>query len=131
MPSTYEIGTNVGKVRLLISDIGGKDSKSFIFEDEEIQTFLDLNEELPRMAAAEALRVIAANEVQVQKVITFLDLKTDGAKVATALLSAAEKLEEREEDDATMDFAQMDVDLFSRRSLREQWFVHNLPGGAF
>lgn len=125
MPSTYDIKTNVGKVRLLISDVGGKDGSSFIFNDEEVETFLLLSEENLRYAAAEALRTIAANETMVMKAITFLDLKTEGPKVTEALIKAAEKLEEREDSEATLDFATMDVDIFSHRQLREEWFLLN------
>lgn len=131
MPSNYDIETDVGKVRLLISDIGGKDGSSFIFEDNEIETFLSLSEGALRFAAAEALRTIAGNEIMVMKAITFLDLKTEGPKVGEALIKAAEKLEEREESNATMDFASMDVDAFSHRTLRGQWFLANSPEGGW
>lgn len=124
MPSTYDPKTNPGKVRLLISDVGGSDGSSFLFEDVEIETFLEM-ENTVRLAAASALRTIAGNEAQVQKRITFLELKTDGPAVAKELLALAKRLEEREEeatdDDVILDFAQMGVDAFSRRDLHDQY----------
>lgn len=121
--STYNVETDAGKVRLLISDVGGADGTSFIFKDAEIETFLTMGGSI-RLAAAEALRSIAANEAQVQKVITFLQLKTDGAKLADSLTKLAEKLEARDEEDAVMDFATMDVDIFSHRILREEFLLN-------
>lgn len=119
--STYDLETVIGKIRLLISDVGGADGKSFLFKDGEIQSFFEMEGESVRMGAASALRTIAGNEAQVSKRITFLDLKTDGPGVAKSLIELAEKLEDRENDSVLMDFGQMGVDLFSRRSLSEQF----------
>jgi hypothetical protein len=113
--------TNVEKVRLLINDVGGESGSDYIFEDDDIQAFLDLNNENVRFAAAEALRTIANNEAQVSKVITYLELKTDGAKVAEAMLKAAEAMEEAEREgaeeaeDEGPELAEMDLDWNTRR----------------
>jgi len=123
MPATYDPKTDLGYVRLLISDVGGADGNSFLFEDEEIQAFLDRAGSVG-IAAATALRAIASNEAQVQKRITFLELKTDGAAVSKELRELADKIEaqaEKTEDDAElMDFASMNVDMFSERNLFEK-----------
>jgi hypothetical protein len=116
----YDPSNEQGKVRLLISDVGGADGESFLFTDTEIQTFLELEGSI-RLAAASALRTIAGNEAQVSKRITFLELKTDGPSVSKELRELADKLESREDDDTVMDFAQIGVDVFSRRELHDQY----------
>jgi len=103
----YKIETDQGKVRLLISDIGGADGASFLFEDDEIAAFLALNENNIRLSAAEALRAIAGNEVQVSKRIKFLELSTDGPAVAKELRALAESLEEKADDDIEPEIASM------------------------
>lgn len=40
MASNYDINTDEGKVRLLISDVGGSTGSDFIFDDDEISAFL-------------------------------------------------------------------------------------------
>ena len=88
MAFTYILTSDIGKVRLLIPD---SRFDAYIFEDEEISTFLLLETGVKR-AAALALETIASNEALVLKVIKLLDVQTDGAKVSDALLKRAEKL---------------------------------------
>ena len=111
MPATYAIATDAGKVRLLISDIGGGDGKSFLFEDDEIEAFLAMREDI-RLAAATALRAIAANEAQVSKRIKFLELSTDGPAVAKSLVEVAEKLEAEVDEDSEVEIASMSWAVF-------------------
>lgn len=83
---TLDPATDVGTVRLLASDT---DPANLIFSDADIVAFLALNGDAVRLAAAQALLAIAANEVLVSKVIRSQDLQTDGAKVAQALRELA------------------------------------------
>lgn len=114
MPNyTYDIskGEDKDKVRLLISDVGGGDGKSFLYSDEEILIFLSLaSEGNIRLAAAQAVRSIAGNEAQVLKRITFLELSTDGPAVAKALITLAEKFEDEADDDYDVEIASMSAD---------------------
>lgn len=89
MPITTDVTTDVGRVRLLISDL---DPAAALFADDEVQAFLDLNGALIRLAAAEALDVIASNEALLSKKITTQDLATDGPALAAALHAQAEGL---------------------------------------
>jgi len=57
MTTTYDITTDVGKVRLLIGDTNIADAQ---FSDEEIQIFLDLNDGSLYLAAANALEAWAS-----------------------------------------------------------------------
>lgn len=110
--------TEVGQIRLLISDVGGDDGESFIFNEDEVQAFLNLEPSHLYRAAALALRTLASNEALVQKRIKYLELETDGPATAKALLEAAKGLEERadkaEDDDVLPAFASMGGDFTSR-----------------
>lgn len=104
MSYSYDLSSDVGKVRLLIPDNKGayvppdEQPAMYIFEDEEISTFLILETGL-RRATALALEVIASNEALVLKVIKLLDITTDGAKVSDALLKRAALLRKQAGDD--------------------------------
>lgn len=106
------------QVRLLISDVGGQDEESFIFSDEEINAFLSMEGGNIKLAASTALRTIAANTAMVMKVIKFMELSTDGAKVAKVLLETAKELKEQgEEDDEEIDIISMNLNSTSESEL--------------
>lgn len=88
MAFTYDVATSRGRVRLLASD---RDSANPIFQDDEIDTFLALNPGLGTVyhAAADALETIAADEALMLKVIESNGLRTDGARLAQALMTRA------------------------------------------
>lgn len=114
----YDPTDDAGKVRLLISDVGGTGGTDFIFSDAEIDAFLEIEGGVLR-AAALALRTIAGNETQVSKRIKFLELSTDGPAVAESLRKLAADLDAKadaaDDDDAGFEIANMVVDQFSRR----------------
>jgi hypothetical protein len=116
MGTSYNIDTDVGFVRLLISDIGGGNGESFIFEDEEVEAVL-LRRDDVYTTAATLLRTIAGNEAMVAKRIQFMELKTDGPAVSKELRELAKELETTADDDALFEIVQMNVDMFSRRQL--------------
>ncbi len=107
MPALTDYSGNVAKVRLLISDI---DDAQQIFNDQAIQAFIDMAlDGHVKRAAAQALLVMATNEVLVQKRIKLLDLSTDGPAEAQALLSLAKQYREEadgEEIDGAFDWAE-------------------------
>ena len=124
----YDVTNDQGKVRLLISDVGGKDGESFIFEDNEIEAFLSERGGVIKLAAADALRAISGNESQVLKRITFLELKTDGPAVAKELRELAGTIEKAhkeatEEDEDSMEIADMNTGQFSERDLIERRYL--------
>jgi len=112
---TYDLTTDAGKVRLIITDT---DPANVIFIDEEITAFLELNDGI-LTAAAMALDTIADNEILVQKRISLLDLKTDGPSEAKELRVHADSLRKQaadeEADELTVDYAENPVDVFSLR----------------
>jgi len=92
-PQTYDPATDQGKVRLLAQDTDVRGE--WIFTDDEIQAFLDLNGGNIFYAAAQGLEVIAASEIYVQKRIKILDLWTDGPRQAEQLIALAKSYRER------------------------------------
>ena len=83
---------DIGYVRLLIADNGDEP----ILSDDELQMLLTAASGRPRLAAAEALEVIATSEVLLSKKITTQDLSTDGPAVAAALRVRAKQLRDQE-----------------------------------
>lgn len=95
----YDITTDAGRIRLLISDVDQGDP---LFADDEIAAFLDMEGSV-KLAAALALETMASNEAMVSKVIRTQDVQTDGTKVSAELRARAKDLREQaavEGDDA-------------------------------
>jgi hypothetical protein len=115
---TYVVSTDIGKVRMLIPD---RDEPNAIFQDDEIQAFLDLNDASVKRAAAEALETIASDQALTLKVISTLDLTTNGASLSSALLERAKVLRtaadlaEEGEDDVLFDYAEIPETIFQKR----------------
>lgn len=117
MAVSYDVTVPLGKVRLLSLD---SDPNNPIFQDEEHQAFLDLNDQEVRLAAAQALDVIAGNEMLVQKAIKVLLLQTDGSKGAAAFSAQADKLRQQYYEGlgdwtGNFDWAEQVFDAFSER----------------
>ncbi len=118
MAFTYNLTTEAGKVRLLITDT---DYTNPIFEDNEIDVFLSLTAvdgtNDINLAAAAALETIAASEALVQKKIKLLDLTTDGPAVATSLRAAAKILREQSDNESYIDWSEMSLNTFAARDI--------------
>lgn len=81
--------TAAGQVRLLITDTAA-DPVDWLFTEDQLSAFLNMNGDDVYRASAQALRVIAASEVLVGKVIrTQAGTSTDGAKVSAELRALA------------------------------------------
>ena len=107
MAFTYTIASDRGKVRLLARDTV---DVGHLFEDDEVDAFLTLNEDVVLLAAAMALENVAANEVLVQKRIRLLDLQTDGPAEAKELRALATSYREQYESAGAFDWAEMVLD---------------------
>lgn len=118
MVFTYDLGTDRGKVRLLIRDT---DASEPIFEDDELNVFLALESSSVKRAAALALETMASNEAYVSKAVKLLDLSTDGPATGKALLERAAKLREQAADEeaqaegGAFDIAELVYDSFGER----------------
>lgn len=93
--------TAAGKVRLLITDTAA-DPADWLFTEDQISAFLNMHADNVYRASSQALRVVAASEVLVGKVIrTQAGTSTDGAKVSAELRAlAAEYDAQADTDDA-------------------------------
>ena len=120
MAFTYDLATSVGKVRLLVPD---RNAADYVWEDAEITAFLAAEGNVVKLGTALALETMASNEAYVQKVIRILELSTNGAQTADALLKRAAVLRAQAEDevaDAGFEIAEMVLDDFSYREFLEK-----------
>jgi hypothetical protein len=103
--------TDVGLIRALIPDVellqdmvDPAVAPSYIFHDPHLQSFLDLEGDSVKRAAALALETLGSSEALVSKVIKTEDLQTDGAKVMAQFLARAKELRaQADADDAVLD----------------------------
>jgi hypothetical protein len=120
MAYTYDLTTNVGKVRALTRDTRGP--TTVFFQDDEIEFFLTLNGDNVRRAAADVLDTWASDEAMVTKAVRLLDISTNGPAVAASLRAHADRLRalaDKAEDaaDGGFDIAEMALGPWA---LREQ-----------
>lgn len=135
MSFSYNLSDDVGKIRLLIPDnkdivLSANDDivTTYVFEDEELQVFLALEDGFIRPAVALALETMASNEVYVLKHITLMDLTTDGSVVSRELRARAKDLRDQQlladsrEDGGAFDIAEMiDTSFQARERYQKQW----------
>lgn len=86
---SFPQNVELANVRLLINDVNPDHP---VFQDEEINRFLDIAGNVVLLAAARALETIAADEALTSKVIRSQDIQTDGPKVAESLRALAKSL---------------------------------------
>lgn len=94
----FDPSTPLGQVRLLAADFDIPANP--VFQDETYAALLNLNNQSIRYAAAQAIDVMALNEVIVLKVIKMLDLNTDGSKVQAAMKVMSDELRRQENEGA-------------------------------
>jgi len=118
MAYTYELSTNIGKVRLKSMDKFLDDSSKYIFTDEEIESFLDLENDSVLRAAAAVVEAIAQDENLVKGKIKLLDLQLDATVAAKEMRAYAKSLRQQadENEDFEIDFAEMADNTFAQRS---------------
>lgn len=114
MTATYDLTTEVGHVRLLIPD---RDLTVPVFQDEELQVFLDLEGDV-RRAAAMALETIAADDAKTLRITTVLGLSVNGVAASQAVMARAKALREQAaeaeaREEALFDWAEIVVDEFT------------------
>lgn len=119
MTFTYDLeaAPDLSKVRLLAFDA---DESNAIFDDAEISAFLGMNSGIVRLAAAQALEVMATSQSMVLKVINNLGLRTDGPMVARDLRDQAKELRRQVADgdgdyEGLFDIAEQVHDRFTER----------------
>jgi len=90
MATTFDLNTNVGKVRNIIGD---SDTSDAHFTDEQISSFLTIQSNDLFLTSAMALRSMAANKAFIEKARRAGNYWEDTKGISKALLAAAEKLE--------------------------------------
>lgn len=122
----YIIDTAVGVVTFMVApplDISVVITyKHTILSDSALTALLSLEGDVVKLAAAQALDIIASNEVLIQKRIRLLDLSTDGPGEAAALREHARALREQVAAEASFDWAEMVLDdaTYRERIWKEQ-----------
>lgn len=109
----------VASIRLLINDPAVdpyNSTSTSLFTDAEITRFLTLERGNVKRAAAQALDVIASNEVLVAKVITDHQITTNGDRVAKAIRDHANQLRAEADRDDAEDGVEDFFDIIPNRS---------------
>lgn len=94
------MGQYADKVKLVRLLTGDKAADDYIFTDDEMESFLDLSSGNVYYAAADALDAIAANAAYTLKVLTILDVTTNGQATAEAIRASAAALRAKADADA-------------------------------
>lgn len=89
MPITTDLTTDVGKIRLLITDL---DDATALLTDAQITALLAVEGGNLKRGAAACLETISTSEVLITKKITTEDLSIDGPAVAEDLRKRAKLL---------------------------------------
>lgn len=104
MPSTYDVSTVIGKVRLLTTDIdlsvitGDRAGWTVLFDDDEIDVFyalaLGAGDAKIFRAAAHALRAIAISRALIARIFRIGSYSEDTTKLVTALNDKAKEYDD-------------------------------------
>lgn len=94
------MGQYADKVKLVRLLTGDKAADDYIFTDDEMESFLELSNGNVYCAAADALDAIAANAAYTLKVLTILDVTTNGQATAEAIRASAAALRAKADADA-------------------------------
>lgn len=94
------MGQYAEKVKLVRLLTGDKAVDDYIFTDDEVESFLELSNGNVYYAAADVLDTIAANAAYTLKVLTILDVTTNGQATAEAIRASAAALRAKADADA-------------------------------
>lgn len=107
MAFTYDLTTDIGKVRLLIPD--RTETPLYFFEDDEITYLLTAEGSNIKRATALGLETMASDEAYVQKMIKLMDLTTNGPAVSEELRARAASLRKQADDEDAATTAEFDI----------------------
>lgn len=114
LDTDYELDLDVGLVTFTTAPGSGAaivvTFRHAILSNSQIQTIIDMESSV-KLAAAQALDVIASNEALVQKKIKLLDVQTDGPAVAKALRDHAALLRKQAADETALEDADNAFDI--------------------
>lgn len=121
MAATYDLDTDIGKIRLFIGDTDVEPASDAIFTDEELQVFLVIEGSV-RSAAAAALEAAASDSSRTAKLLRTLNFQKDTRQATAAMLQTAQRLRDTDvqygfAEQSITDFAVADLTL--NKALRE------------
>jgi hypothetical protein len=130
VPITYDVTTPRGQVRLLAFDFDVTDGT---FDDTEIDAFLSINNQDVRLAAAQAVDVLAGNQSYAYKHAKTGDIMVDPSKATTLMKEYATELRRQVYEGSgdmseQFDWAEGTYDEFSTRERVIKQFIR-LQGG--
>jgi len=108
MAATYDITTNVGKVRLLIGDTDVFPETDATFTDAELTYFLTEHSDSINLAAADALEAWAAKyaaNASTEKIGDY----SYSQKIVDRMLSQAKRLRETDSETPALEWAELDL----------------------
>ncbi len=116
MTFTFDLSTLdiVTKLRILIRD---KDSANILFEDEELQMFLDSQSNDLYLSAADALVALSSNAALLNKAEQIGEYKIDSKGMAEALLKVAARFRTLVEEAPAIDVAELNLGAFSEAEI--------------
>lgn len=105
MTYTYDLSTDVGKVRLLARDNVEADA---VFTDEDLEAYLEMEGDNVKKAAAQALDDIATSETQLLEITSKMGVSSSPASIANDLRNRAAELRRQaaEAEEIEFDFAE-------------------------
>ena len=120
---TYDVSTNVGKVRLNIADIdlrtitGTRPDWTVLFTDEEIEVFITRAESNINLASAYALYAIASSRVLLAKKKQLGDYMEDLTAIGKEVRAQAKAFVDISEDAPAGAYAEQGVTDFAARDI--------------
>lgn len=128
MPDTYDLSTDIGKVRLKIADTN---TANTIFSDAEIQSFISQTTSLNE-AAAHALLANAADRSRLATRKSAGNYSEDLSKIADSLRALAKDLLDvaHRDDGVADDYSEMDWDGVGGLAYKERIVNENLRGNS-
>lgn len=105
-PDTIDSTTNVGKVRLLIGDVSTDPTKR-LFSDTEISSFLSMENNEVRLAAATACESLSSQAALTTRLEIIDNYTIDTRKQADAYIKMAERLRSSIDDTPSCGFAEI------------------------
>ncbi len=114
MSFSYDLTTEIGKLRLLLQDI---DATNPIFSDEELGVFLSFGEHDLYLSASEAWLALAGNYAKLAKRKSISKYSHDLSQIANECREQATYYKEKAELAPADDFAAVTLSDFQRREM--------------
>jgi hypothetical protein len=117
MSFTYDLTTDVGKVRFFIND----QNEPAQFTDEEIQAMLDLNGGSLYLAAAMCLESLASKYAGSSTLVQIGDFETRKGDKSKQYLDAAQRMREVEDNIPSFAIAEQNLSSFNEIEIIRNW----------